>query len=643
MKGKPKKTTESEGMYPQADPTAPGGMSKANLRIELAERHGVPMEESREMSWPDLIQAVIDGRLGREAEIKDEQAVAMAVEVMFPDDDDDDEFADYEAPEVEHHADGSEHDPIECLHNEHGGLFADTLDAEIEESMKDPEYAAAFVGEPEGDDTDDEVFDPEALFAEILAARAEETAANPPIFLGIPGIKDYVFDGHAGAGPSASERWMTCTMSLSASRKFLETLSPNQQRTFSGANLAARQGTTAHAVGEAKANHMLGVLDDAELDNTLLDLTLSPDEGEEFDDEMDEYVNEYVDLIKQYADERGPENILIEARVEAAIPLSGMHEGEVYIIRGSMDAGAMPTPEEPVLVGIDLKYGEGIYVDATGNTQLMIYLLGLLGELVDEDGNLTVDIEKIRLYIAQPRLGGIKSWELTIDELLDWRDDVLSPALTEALYGADEGATYNPNPSACQFCPARGSCPALAEQRITQAADLFDVIVDAEFTDGPGSFPETTSLTNERLAQLLTQVEGLVDLRKDLKEETQRRLHRGAQVPGYQLVNYTPPRKWKESAQDKIAAGGVRLPKAAREQLFTEPMLVTPTQAEKILGENYAKIEKLVDKPAKRPVVAPEGDRRKKWEGLPPEAMFADESTDEDRVRAVEEMFPDEG
>lgn len=696
--------TKSEGAYPDAHPTAPGGMSQANLRLELAETHGVKMEESRALSWPDLIQRVCDERLAREAEDTpdwEKSAVAVLaaedkptpmsgeeytpanldVDAMFEDihdpdeepsadevlaefddllDDDSDEFEGYKAPPVQYHKDGSEHDQTECLHNGCGGVFDgdDSDEAIMGRNIREITAANAALTEDDeyADDNvrnmvahasdtvivemDADVFDPESLFAEMQAGFAETQAANPPLFLGIPGIKDYVFAGHAGAGPSASERWMHCTMSLSLSRVFLETLSPNQQAQYAGANTAARQGTTAHAVGEAKANHMLGRISDEELESTLLELAVEKDEGEAYDDEMDEYVNEYVDLIKSYADERGVENMRIETRVEAAIPLDALHEGEVYIIRGSADVIGMPTPEDPTMIVGDLKYGEGIHVDAEENSQAMIYALGALEELVDDEGNLTCDIESITLIIAQPRLGGIKTWDISLDDLLDWRDEVLSPALTKALYGENEGATFNPSDSACQFCPARGTCPALTQQRVDAAAEAFDAIIESEHT---GEDIEPTGMSNEQLGAMLSQISGLIDLHKSLKAEAQMRLHRGTPVPGYTLVNYTPPRKWKEGAADSIRTSAIAgLTKEDRRKLFKEAPLLTPRQATVILGEKASWIADLYDTPDKKPVVAPEGDRRSKWEGRPPEAMFDDESTPADVVRAAEEMFPDE-
>lgn len=771
-KAKPKSTKPINPDYPDAGPTSPGGMSRPDLRVEAAEKHGIPMEVSREMTWPALIDAVCEGRVAREREAKAEE-VAQSIadrhgadvfsgkkgkkhkkgkknkkckrpewhdgkcgEVQPSDDPDapmapvhvvakevkeakkgpidfsklevkgaatgritNDGYAAAKANDLREQAlRGMQVPALKAVAKEHGmkgystlrrPALIDAILAHEAEPGKDPSckcgtpesehdsvdpphsftpqgtgqtidlpgegagtlYVPAGITIPPGTfEADATEFDPEALFEEMAAAYEAEQKANPPIFLGIPGIKDYVFDGHAGAGPSASSRWMQCTMSLSASRAFLETLTPTQQQAFSGANLAARQGLTAHAVGEAKANHMLGRITDEERDAALEHLATHPDEGEEYNEEMDDYVNEYVDLIQTYANERGAENIGVEKRVSAAIPLTGLHEGEVYMVHGSVDSSVRPTKDHPVLVSIDLKYGEGLEVAALENSQALLYALGELGELVDEDGNLTVDIETVRVHIAQPRLGGIKTWELSLDDLFDWRDNVLAPALTLALYGEDEGATFEPSESACQFCPARGSCAALAEQRYAEAAEAFDVIQDYEVEHGAGSLPEAATLTDERLGSLMVQIAPLVGLYKDLREEGQRRLHRGAVVPGYDLRNYSPARKWKETDPEIL---NKRIKKALKKMgmedafgnLFKPAEIVTPTAAEKVLGEEgYGAIEPLIEKPAKRAVISTGAkDKRSKWEGRAPEDMFPD---DPDLApvngKDVKEMFPDD-
>lgn len=436
------------------------------------------------------------------------------------------------------------------------------------------------------------------------------------LFIPLDDVLDYQFDGHMGTGPSQAERWMHCTASLGASRAFLETLTPNQQAQFAESNTAARQGTTAHAAAEVEARVILGTISTEEAEHTLLELAVMPDDGEELDSEMAQYITEYTDLIKQFHDDGRV--VLIEQRVGAVVPLFAPVNGhETYVLAGSGDCIALPSEDEKVLDIVDLKYGDGIWVDPDENPQVRIYGLGALQEMADSDGNLP-DIERINYHIVQPRLGGIKTWSETVEDLLAWRDDVLSPALTEALGGSKAGAAFRPSDQSCQWCPARGTCAALAESRVEAAAELFDVIVEAEFADGPGAFPETESLSDERLGALYSQIIGLTKIAEDLKAETQRRLHRGRTVPGFKLVSYTPVRRWNDEAAEKLKNTQIK-------GLWKDPALVTPTQALKIVAKSPSDVEMLTEMivaPDKRPIVAPEGDRRKTWEGKPPEAMF---------------------
>jgi hypothetical protein len=453
-----------------------------------------------------------------------------------------------------------------------------------------------------------------------IAGLVGKAPESTPLFIGMPDTKDYIFDGHLGAGPSGAERWMTCTASLAASRAFLETLTPNQQAEFAKSNIAARQGTTAHAAAEVEARFILGEVDEDEVDAVLTELTIMPEtEGESYDDEMAEYITEYLDLVKQYHD--SGREVLIEHKVKAVVPLMTVDEDgdpHVYEIAGSGDCIAMPSDEEHELDVVDLKYGENIDVDVDENPQIRIYALGALSEMADPKTGQLPDIDRINYVIAQPRLGGMKAWTESVEDLLTWRDEVLSPALTEALGGAKTGAKFEPSELACKWCPARGSCAALAESRMEAASEMFDEIVEAEFE---GEELDTGLLTDERLGELYGQILGLTKLAAAMKVEVNHRLHRGRQVPGFHLVSYTPPRTWKEEAMEEIHSGDVLTPRE-RKQMWKEQALITPTQAIKILGEKADKIMDLIDVPDKRPVAAPVTDRRKPWAGKPPEEMF---------------------
>ena len=480
-------------------------------------------------------------------------------------------------------------------------------DTEWQSATKYGEQPEDYLGDGSHQDDQEEVTDMVDGLDALLAENGD-----PPLLILDPDTYDYVFDGHAGASPSGAERWMHCTSSLQMTREFLETLTPRQLAEQASGSSAARQGTTAHSAGEAAIRLALGEIDEDELDDILTSLALDPAEGEEYDEDMAEHVLEYTDLIQSYIDDRGADSVRVESRVGAIIPLSGSHEGESYTISGSLDCSILPTDAEPDLVVADYKHGKGVDVPVQENPQLRIYALGVLAEMDDDDIAMT---ETVTYYVVQPRSGGVKVWQEPLDDLLDWCWGELSEALTAALYG--EEAEFNPSDSACQWCLAKGACPALTEQRVADGAKLFSVIQDAEEEDGPGAFPETALLDNVTLGELLKQVQDLTALEKDLKEEAQRRLHRGDEVPNFKLISYTPAREWVEGADEELD-----------ERYFKDPALLTPTQAlalakqARLGDEEVERLNSLIHEPTKRPIIAKESSNRKEWVGRDPADMF---------------------
>lgn len=718
----------SEGpMLRDADPTAPAGMTRSDIRVELAEKHAINMDTTREVTLPALVSMLVQSRLSHDAEVRagkptlaqrlaatqaahqetyedgayeieeiadstwDREVSDDLIEAEVDDslckhgedpvlceacedemlggdleDDEDDNPADDlhdtadqepepmvaaeseaawladEEPEVDELIAWMDEEPEptftdEIVDTEPLGLPARIVKHKVDE---EPEVVnLEDIYEPDAEQVFTEVddLDPESWMAEVQTEQDNVTAALPPaLFIGMPGVLDYSFAGHAGTGPSGADRWMNCTASLGLSRKFLERLSQNQQAEFADANTAARQGTTAHAAAEVEARVILGELDANEAEHELFELAINPPAGEDYTPEMAAFITEYTDLIGGYVAD-GHE-VLIEARVLAAVPLTapltletrefmGLEEGDddYYIVTGSVDCGVMPTEEEKVLTAVDLKYGEGKDVGVERNPQIRLYMLGLLALFIENGGNLD-DLERLDYIIAQPRLGGIKSWTESVNDLLTWRDDVLSPALTAAL--GLSPSVFAPGDETCQWCPARGGCSALADARVQQATELFTALDDAEFGDGPALV--ATDLDNERLASLLKQITGLTDLQADLKAEAQRRMYRGDVVPGMVLVNYTPPRSWRDDAKEFFSdEDNHDLP------VWKDPELRTPTQFIKAMstemkGKNakeredavQKKFARLIEVPEKRPVVAFEGDKRTPWQGKAPDQMF---------------------
>jgi hypothetical protein len=77
--------------------------------------------------------------------------------------------------------------------------------------------------------------------------------------------------------------------------------------------------------------------------------------------------------------------------------------------------------------------------------------------------------------------------------------------------------------------------------------------------------------------------------------------------------------------------GAIGLSAEMRAAMWKDPVLRTPTQALALLKrykvpDHDRVLDQIIVVPDKRPVVAPEGDRRTPWVGRAPEDMFADES-----------------
>jgi len=628
--------------FPDAHPTAPGGMSEKQLIAELVTRFDWDETEAKALSWPEKIDAVAQAR--RAAEVAQSIADRHGADVFSRE-----EPLDINDPDAVDRLIGemslSRGEVEEMMHDR--GIEVtdddddiDALLADLEEMTADTEplcgcgLVESAHPKPAGHAFQDASLYPDDIQIVLSAgvidlaaefdAMSDEVKSKPQfteaLFIGLPGTRDYIFDGHRGTGPSAAERWMECTASLGASRAFLETLTPNQQVEYATGSQAARQGTTAHSVAEVQARVLLGEITPEEADLALMELAVHPPDGEDYDEEMETHVSEYVALVAQYVDEQ--RDVRIESRVTATIPLLSVTNGEedTYDLTGSLDLGVMPVPEAPVLVVGDLKYGEGVDVSVEANPQVRIYALGLLAEVVEMYDGLPEWLEWVEYVIVQPRLGGIKVWREKVDDLLDWQENVLSVKLTEALGGAKAGAAFSPGDSTCQWCPARGGCPALLAHRQEAAAELFDVMIEM----GGDEFPETITLTNDELARYYTQIRGLVKLHDEIKAELQRRAYRGDAIPGYGLVNYQPPRHWTEEAAEELDPSNKDHGILTEEQAaqLWQRSLLSPTQAEKVLGEAFARVERLVVKPDKRPVIAPEGDRRSKWQGKAPEDMF---------------------
>jgi hypothetical protein len=255
---------------------------------------------------------------------------------------------------------------------------------------------------------------------------------------------DHSQRAHALLSASGASRWINCTPSPRLEEGF-----PNESSPF------AEEGTLAHEFAELLLKKQLKLI-------TVKEYTklAAPHVASKFySEEMLEEVQKHVDYVKQQfsAAKRRDKHaiILIEAKVDIShLIQEGFGTCDIIIIaNGTLEV-------------IDLKYGKGLRVSAENNSQLKVYGSGAL-----EAYELIHDIDNVRLTITQPRLDSISSWDISVEDLAQWGEEVVKPKAVEAYAGRGDQIVGD----WCQFCKASARCKAQADKAVeTARADFQD-------------------------------------------------------------------------------------------------------------------------------------------------------------------------
>ncbi|KAK1548903.1 hypothetical protein Q3G72_003266 [Acer saccharum] len=193
------------------------------------------------------------------------------------------------------------------------------------------------------------------------------------------------------------------------------------------------------------------------------------------DADMTREVQKYVDYVRAAV---GNGKLHIEQR----LPIFG---GAIPDQFGTSDVVIVFDTE---LVICDLKYGRGVQVFAENNPQMMLYALGALDEF-DPLG----DIETVRMVIHQPRLNHVDEWTCSVGDLRAFEQEAIAAgkkALSiKSLHGGQ--VFLNPGEKQCQFCKAKGDCPALRDKVLATVAGDFEVLTPAHdlYTDADKDIP----------------------------------------------------------------------------------------------------------------------------------------------------------
>jgi hypothetical protein len=362
---------------------------------------------------------------------------------------------------------------------------------------------------------------------------------------------------HAYLSASASHRWLACPPSAKLCAQEEDQGSPY-----------AQQGTDAHELCQYLVEKALGydVRDPTE------DLTW-------YDGEMQEAAEGYCSFVMDQVE---------EARRICPDPLVCIEQTLDFSkwVEHGFGTGDCVIVADGLLHIIDYKYGVGVLVsaageDGTGNSQLKCYALGAL----DTFGDL-YDIQRIRLTIYQPRRDNVDTFELSREDLLAWADDVLAPIARLAYEGQGEFHAGDH----CQFCKIKATC----RERAAYSMEL------AKY-----DFQEVPTLDTDEIAAILPQIDDLVSWAEDIKAYALQQALAGVRYPHFKLVEGRSNRKYTdEAAVARIVSDAGYDP--------YEKKLLGITAMTKQLGKKRFEelLEGLVIKPAGKPVLVPETDKR---------------------------------
>lgn len=367
-------------------------------------------------------------------------------------------------------------------------------------------------------------------------------------------------DQHAILSPSSAARWINCPGSIRLSQQ----LPPAPSSAY------ADEGTLAHRVAELKLlmrARMIGI--------DIFEHELAQCEKSEYwCGELDEATDSYADIVFERWGFGGND---AELMVEQRFSLDRWAPGSF----GTSDAVVIGNG---VLEVIDLKYGKGIKVSAVENPQLRLYALGAADLFED-----LYDFQVVKMTIVQPRLDHVSIDMMYLDHLRDWGKNIVQPAAYNASNGAGETAAGD----WCRWCPAKAVCRTRADENLKLAQ--YD-------------FKEPELLEPEEIGEILKQAEELQKWTADVQAHALQQALNGEHFDGWKLVEGRSVRKYADDLKVAETLQAAGYPEAS----LYERKLYGITAMEKVVGKKKLTeiLGDLIIKPAGKPVLVPESDKR---------------------------------
>ena len=280
----------------------------------------------------------------------------------------------------------------------------------------------------------------------------------------------------------------------------------------------------------------------------------------EVDEEMMAHVDGYVKFVRTQVGTITGAKLHVEQRVPLFYDGSQQGTSDVIILG---DSAAM---------AIDLKYGEGVSVEAVKNSQLTIYLQSWLKH---KKVNLHAS-DRVHRVIYQPRARDgrfVRRWETTVRELNEFSGEIHDTAM-DIILDPDNQPFYAEPEKVCRWCPAKSICSAYAELLFQDAPAEVSLVK----TQTPG-FPRVESLTPTQIGKI---IQYAPDLRKWLGgvQDYAEACAKGDEpIPGLKWVAGRGSRSWGAPDEEVFKFLKRVIP---REEVYVRS-LMSPAQAEKRL------------------------------------------------------------
>jgi hypothetical protein len=364
---------------------------------------------------------------------------------------------------------------------------------------------------------------------------------------------------HALLSASGAERWMNCPPSAR-----LEENEENQSSVY------AREGTFAHDLSELKLRRHLGEITKSEFNKKLKSMK----ENDFYNEELEKYVDVYIDFAIEKINEHKTGMISIEQRVDySCICPDGFGTADLLFL------------DEDVIEVVDLKFGQGLKIDSVDNSQLRLYALGAV-----DNFNFLFEAKKVRMTIVQPRLDHISTDEMEVEDLLKWGEEEVKPKANLAYAGEGE---FNPGEH-CIWCLVKDRCRARADENMKLAK--------LDFKDAP-------LLTDLEVVRVLRQVDELVKWAKDIEKYAYlEAVNNNKEWPGFKLVEGRRTRRYssEEAIAEKLLEAGYE-----EEKIYSKSLL-SLTKLEKELGKKDFEeiIGSLIERPPGKLKLVPDDDKR---------------------------------